>query len=813
MFLILMALLRLIDQGFQHYNNKRMSTSDKRGKLISEILSGAKVIKFNAWEKIMNKLVKQLRDLEGALIFKSFTLYNLSQALSTMFPTFLGLLVFLLYERINGQKMEIAKIYELVTVFNATIMPIRYFVMALLGRTDAMASTRRINELIKVDPIEPLGDDITLQKGALELKHGNFNWEDPYYYQVFTGKKMKEKTKNNFILSDISLRVAKGEFVAVVGKVGSGKSSLILAMMDEMVRHSGTVRKHGRIAYISQEAFLQNDTILNNVIFGKKFDQHKFFRTLEICQMMPDLAILPGKELTEIGERGANMSGGQKQRINIARAVYADSDIYLIDDALSALDAHVGKKIMNDVFLGELGRKTRVMVTHYLHLLDSVDKVVLVDKGRIKAYGSVEEVRRTKAFQDFSNSLGDENGGQGSESSPGKDSRGLGTDSGAKKDTEGMDSVIGSDSPLKFESQSHMTSLNLKDKPSDLENPMISPRPRIEETDPENAENAQILENFGDLENDQKLQKDNKIAQEEVEGGLNEAENAPEDPQNIAELGKLMKNETRETGSIGMKYFVYYAQQAGISLSIYTLLFFTLSIALKMGADWWVGQWMEDKFNLPTAQYMTIYTATGVATILSLTLRAFALGYVSKLASVNIFKTIVWNILRRPMSFFDTTPAGSIMNRCTSDIDYVDFWVPWMNTFFFTIFFNFLGALILASVASPAVILLIVVGLTVTLRAFKVYMMTLVEIKRMVQLSQTPMLSLFLEFIDGCSVIRTYEKREEMLEKYRRKADVHHEAYFHEEASIAWIRLRLEGSMVAVMVFAVFSVVIGKQIA
>ena len=134
--------------------------------------------------------------------------------------------------------------------------------------------------------------------------------------------------------------------------------------------------------------------------------------------MKTDLEILPGREETEIGERGINMSGGQKQRINIARGVYSDSDIYLIDDALSALDAYVGKKIMDKVFAGELANKTRVMVTHYLHLLDQVDRVVFIDKGKIAAIGTYEELKQLESFKAFASDSDGQDKEEESEETP-----------------------------------------------------------------------------------------------------------------------------------------------------------------------------------------------------------------------------------------------------------------------------------------------------------------------------------------------------------------------------------------------------------
>lgn len=169
------------------------------------------------------------------------------------------------------------------------------------------------------------------------------------------------------MLKNINIEFNSGEFSAIVGKVGSGKTSLLLALMKEMSITKGKVSKNGTFAYINQEAFLLNDSLKNNILFGKEYNQEKYEKILDICQLRPDIEMLPGGDETEIGENGINLSGGQKQRVSIARAVYSDRDIYIIDDCLSALDAYVGKAILDGVFKEYLKGKTRIMVTHLLN--------------------------------------------------------------------------------------------------------------------------------------------------------------------------------------------------------------------------------------------------------------------------------------------------------------------------------------------------------------------------------------------------------------------------------------------------------------
>ena len=175
-------------------------------------------------------------------------------------------------------------IYELINLFNASLTPIRYYIMGATARSDSLAASKRIATLIQLEEQEPQKNDPELKVGEMVIRDGNFNWEDSKYYKIFEGKPLDKKKQTNYILKDINLRIEPGDFVGVIGKVGSGKSSLLLSLMNEMVGHEQTVvRKNGEVAFISQEAFLSNDTIQNNITFAKKFNKRKFDNVLKCC--------------------------------------------------------------------------------------------------------------------------------------------------------------------------------------------------------------------------------------------------------------------------------------------------------------------------------------------------------------------------------------------------------------------------------------------------------------------------------------------------------------------------------------------------
>ena len=212
---------------------------------------------------------------------------------------------------------------------------------------------------------------------------------------------------NSFQLTDITLNVSDESLVAVVGVVGSGKSSLLSALLGEMQRIRGSVNIAPRVknlAYVSQEAWIQNITLKDNILFGKEYNESKYQKILKVCELKPDLEILPAGDMTEIGEKGINLSGGQKQRLNLARACYSEGDLYLLDDPLSAVDSHVAKNLFDNVIgpKGILRKKTRILVTNHLSILPQVDQIIVMKDGRVSEIGTYNELtRRGGDFADF----------------------------------------------------------------------------------------------------------------------------------------------------------------------------------------------------------------------------------------------------------------------------------------------------------------------------------------------------------------------------------------------------------------------------
>lgn len=237
----------------------------------------------------------------------------------------------------------------------------------------AWVSVGRLNKFMNSKELDPTSVTNESSEHSFYINNGDFSWSG-----------------NELTLKNINLAVKKGSLTAVVGVVGSGKSSLISALLGEMEKHSGDVNVDGSIAYVSQLPWIQNTTLMDNVLFGRKLNKEIYDKVIHACALVSDLAMLPAGDQTEIGEKGINLSGGQKQRVALARAVYSDAQIYILDDPLSAVDSHVGKHIFDNL-IGENGmlkHKTRFFVTHAVSYLPKVDEINVMKDGEISESGS-----------------------------------------------------------------------------------------------------------------------------------------------------------------------------------------------------------------------------------------------------------------------------------------------------------------------------------------------------------------------------------------------------------------------------------------
>lgn len=375
------------------YQRDQMKKKDDRIKVITEVLSGIQVIKLYAWEPSFQEQIEKIRAEEVTLLRKRAFCESVIRFVLNSVPFVVSVTAFFTYIYLHDGVLSPKKAFTTLILFNLLTDPITEFPASISRIIDARVSFKRVNNFLNAEENHPEAtkflpkDDSTyciIAPPAIEIVDGTFAW-DPI-------------ESASWKLTNINLKVPEESLTAIVGSVASGKSSLLAAILGDM-KHSGQVTVRGKVAYVPQVAWILNETLRENICFGLPYNKEKYTAVIECCCLTPDFEMLPAGDLTEIGEKGINLSGGQKQRVSLARAAYADADVLLLDDVLSAVDSHVARHIF-DKLLGPAGllkRKTRVLCTHAYQFLPEVDQVVVMENGRIAECGSSEGIMKNSS--------------------------------------------------------------------------------------------------------------------------------------------------------------------------------------------------------------------------------------------------------------------------------------------------------------------------------------------------------------------------------------------------------------------------------
>ncbi|RYO69801.1 Oligomycin resistance ATP-dependent permease [Alternaria arborescens] len=402
--------------------------TDQRVSLTQEILQGVRFVKYFGWETSFLERIQTIRQKEIHGIQILLTIRNAVLSVGMSMPVFASMISFITYSQVNSN-LNPAPIFSSLALFNSMRIPLNFLPLVIGQVIDANASVKRIQEFLLAEEAEESGKWDYDAKDAVTLKGANFTWERHPTQDAEEGaggppgkkptKQEKKETKANaklaqnsgettpsdaiaveekpFEIKGLNLNIGRNELVAIIGGVGSGKSSLLAALAGDMRKTSGEVIFGASRAFCPQYAWIQNATVRENIIFGKEFNRKWYDQVVDACALRPDLNMLPHNDATEIGERGITVSGGQKQRMNIARAIYFNADIILMDDPLSAVDAHVGRHIMDNAICGLLKDKCRILATHQLHVLSRCDRIIWVDQGEVKAIDTFDNLMAQNA--------------------------------------------------------------------------------------------------------------------------------------------------------------------------------------------------------------------------------------------------------------------------------------------------------------------------------------------------------------------------------------------------------------------------------
>ncbi|KAF1371659.1 hypothetical protein PFLUV_G00270750 [Perca fluviatilis] len=392
--MFLMPTQTMFGRLFSKFRSKTAVLTDERIRTMNEVVSGMRIIKMYAWEKPFAALVTEVRRKEISKIMKSSYLRGLNMASFYCASKIILFVTFTLYVLL-GNTITASRVFVTVSLYTSVRLTVTLFFPSAIEKLfESRVSVRRIQEFLMLD-------EITKGPAALpedEKKDAFVEIQDLVCYW--------DKSLDAPSLQNLSFTLNSSQLLAVIGPVGAGKSSLLSTILRELPHEKGVLTVKGQLTYAAQQPWVFPGTIRSNILFGKELDAQKYERVIRACALKRDMELLPDGDLTIIGDRGATLSGGQKARVNLARAVYQDADIYLLDDPLSAVDAEVGRHLFEQCICGLLKNKPRILVTHQLQYLQVADQIVVLKEGHMVAKGTYTELQRSGV--DFTSLLKEE---------------------------------------------------------------------------------------------------------------------------------------------------------------------------------------------------------------------------------------------------------------------------------------------------------------------------------------------------------------------------------------------------------------------
>uniref|UniRef100_A0A8C3AES5 ATP-binding cassette, sub-family C (CFTR/MRP), member 3 n=1 Tax=Cyclopterus lumpus TaxID=8103 RepID=A0A8C3AES5_CYCLU len=741
------------------YQVEQMQYKDSRIKLMNEILNGIKVLKLYAWENSFKEKVLAIRQKELNVLRKTAYLGALSTMAWTSAPFLVALTTFAVYVTVDENNiLDAERAFVSLSLFNILRFPLNMLPQVISSLVQASVSLKRIQRFLSHDELDPSSVDRnnTATEFSVTVVNGKFTWakEDPP------------------VLHNINVMVPQGSLLAVVGHVGCGKSSLISALLGEVEKLEGEVSTRGSVAYVPQQAWIQNATLRDNILFGKPYNEPKYCCVLEACALTPDLEVLPGGDMTEIGEKGINLSGGQRQRVSLARALYSDTDIYLLDDPLSAVDAHVAKHIFDNLIgpEGVLKGKTRILVTHGISFLPQVDNIMVMVEGRVSEMGSYQELlKQNGAFAEFLRNYALED---------------------IVEEEEATEELIEEEELFPEDALSNLTDI------VDNEPVIFAPFRRqisIISVDGENPKGRSVRRHGCSqrIHSDQQEKK------------------APH------EMQKLIQAETAETGRVKTKVFLEYAKAVGLLLSVFICFLYGCQSAAAIGGNIWLSQWTNDALTNQTQENVHmrvgVYASLGLAQGILVLICSFTLAMGNIGAARKLHFNLLTNKFHTPQSFFDTTPLGRIINRFSKDIYIIDEALPSTVLMFLATFFASLSNMIVIVSSTPIFAVVIAPLAFVYIFVQRFYVATSRQLKRLESVSRSPIYSHFSETVTGSSVIRAYGRHSAFVVMSDMKVDENQKSYYPGIVSNRWLGVRIEFIGNCIVLFAALFAVTGKD--
>lgn len=763
-FVVMTPFSLLIARSLEKTRQVGLKSTDNRVKTTNEIFNSIKTLKLYALENIFFTRAERTRSEEISIVQKYQLIKALNTCLNNALVPLISMMAFVTFV-LRGGELTASVAFATISLFNMLKWPFALFKDITTGLVEARVSLTRLEEFLHSEEVpkryvfnssaagavEGMGEepnvplDFAIHDPHVAIRNGDFIWES-------------DGTQDRLTLSGINLDVSKGQLVCIVGSVGAGKTSLLNTLLGEIEKKAGSVEVDGRICYAPQIPFLQHASVRENITFGKEFETDLYDRVVDVCGIGPDLDALLAGDQTLIGERGINLSGGQKARIGLARAVYSDGDVYLLDDPLSAVDVHVGNKLFRDCIMKMLRGKGKIvlLVTHQLQYLAHADRILLMEDGKITRQGSYENLKRSGL--DFAELL------------------------------------------RKFNVEEQQINLadSLEIPAPNLNGDAILPSPDVgpkkTKFSSENHKNANVQAN-------------KEQAEERKLGGISNAVyvsyflRAP-----IWWLVAAIAVFSYRSVDLSQNFWVARWSSAstsqpthvanstaegqlrsGILSADLTSLFF---VSESAPADLSAAPTGEPPSanTVDTQFYLIVYISLTLVGAVAMLAQESLIALAGMRSGRLLYDKMVSTVLRGKMEFFDVTPKGRIMARVSHDTDQVDNAISGLISTFANTVLQMIGTVVVILVSTLWFLLALVPLTIVYARIYLLFINSFRETTRIQSLSKAPIFSVFGETLNGLFTIRAFKAEPRFQREIEKRININQRPYLYGFSTNRWVR-------------------------
>ena len=795
MMILIMPLNLFLAKQFSKVQKKVMAATDVRIHSTNEVLQNIRIIKYFAWELRFGQIISEKRAVELRALRNKYVLWTFAATVWFGVPLFITFFSFLLYTVVEKRPLIPSVAFTALSLFGILRYPLDQLADMIARVQESKVSVDRIEEFLDEDETEKyeqLSDEVKDESGnpVIGFKNATLSWG--------TRDAQDPKGQSTFRMIDMDLRFRVGRLNIIVGPTGSGKTSLLMALLGEMTLVQGAVflpGGHSReelrkdpetglsesIAYCAQQAWLANDTIKQNILFASPFEESRYKSVISACALERDLEILDKGDSTLVGEKGITLSGGQKQRISLARALYSDARHVLLDDCLSAVDSHTAKHIFEHCIMGPLmlGR-TCVLVTHNIALcVPPSQYVVALVNGKISAQGSPEDVLATGAFGD--ELLKSRPGSKGGTQTHSRNLSGTNLEDKTSKQINGHSA----------EMNGHAKKATSKALDKD-----------------ENANTRTEIKATGSV-------KLNVIRMYLVSMGPWYYWFLAVIVFGLQQVGSVAanvwirtwantytrRNEGLDILSTGSKSSsMTYAHSSLFSFNSYTsgASFWRLPLSSK-SPSYSYGVVASSAEDVNAWYYLIVYAVLGLFYIFISLIREGYIFWGSLKASSKLHARILDSVTRAKLQFFDTTPLGQLMNRFSKDIEAIDQDVAPIAVGVLGCLFSMVSIIVLISVITPG---FLIAGFFISLIYTAIghfYLRSSRDLKRLESVQRSPLYQQFGETLSGIVTIRAYGDERRFIRDNQSRVDTHNRPFIYLWAANRWLALRVDftGALVA----------------